>query len=103
MKLVAGAASLALALHTVDAGFADMKKSYAQIRKSGDKRNLLAAQQNNPYTEVNNYGCWCYFDDQVGNGRGEPVDLIDAECKNLHKGYIARWQIFQIAEVQPME
>jgi hypothetical protein len=91
MKLVSGATTLALALHTADAGFTDMKKSYAKlienVSKDGNKRNLLANPNNNPYVEVNNYGCWCYFDDQVGNGKGQPVDLIDAECKNLHKGY----------------
>jgi len=89
MKLVAGATTLVLAFHTADAGFKDMKKSYGKliesIKKSGDKRNLLS--NGGTFVEVNNYGCWCYFDDQVGNGKGEPVDLIDAECKNLHKGY----------------
>jgi len=36
------------------------------------------------------YGCWCLFDSNngyVGNGYGQPVDEIDAECKLLHDNY----------------
>ena len=24
-----------------------------------------------------NYGCWCYFNDNVGRGKGQPVDEFD--------------------------
>ena len=33
------------------------------------------------------YGCWCYFQDDVGQGIGTPVDQIDEFCKVLHQGY----------------
>jgi len=33
------------------------------------------------------YGCWCYFYDNVGRGKGNPVDEIDAMCKVLGEGY----------------
>merc|ERR1712127_570949 len=33
------------------------------------------------------YGCWCYFYDDVGNGKGTPVDEIDSFCKILNEGY----------------
>ena len=33
------------------------------------------------------YGCWCYFEDQYQRGKGDPVDAIDALCKDLHAGY----------------
>jgi len=36
---------------------------------------------------LNNYGCWCYFYDNHGPGRGEPQDEIDRACKALHHGY----------------
>ena len=82
MKFVV-ATSMGLMLG-VDASFKLMKDSYAQLVKQiGGDRNLL----NTALANVNNYGCWCYFDDQVGNGKGEPMDLIDAECRNLHRGY----------------
>merc|ERR1712226_236499 len=70
-----------LALLGVDANYKAMKKSYGEIVKGN--RNLLTTSINN----VNKYGCWCYFDDDVGNGKGEPMDLVDAECRNLHRGY----------------
>ena len=36
---------------------------------------------------VNNYGCWCYFEENHGNGKGSPTDEIDQFCKYLHDGY----------------
>merc|ERR1711887_431000 len=58
-----------------------MRKAYTEMGKKN--RNLLTTNIAN----VNKYGCWCYFDDDVGNGRGDPVDLVDQECRNLHRGY----------------
>jgi len=84
MKLVSGTV-LALAL-TAEAGIKSIRKGYNELIKSarekGD-RNLLTTTIAN----VNKYGCWCYFDNDVGNGKGEPMDLIDEECRNLHRGY----------------
>ena len=37
--------------------------------------------------KIENYGCWCYFYDNHGPGKAEPVDEIDASCKILHHGY----------------
>jgi len=36
---------------------------------------------------LDEYGCWCYFFDNVGRGKGTPVDEIDAMCKTLGEGY----------------
>ena len=36
---------------------------------------------------VNRYGCWCFFEDDHGRGRGEPQDEIDTICRTLHHGY----------------
>ena len=35
----------------------------------------------------NGYGCWCYFEDSHGQGKGVPRDQIDENCKILHDGY----------------
>ena len=35
----------------------------------------------------NNYGCWCYFNDRVLVGKGQPVDAMDEQCQILHHGY----------------
>merc|ERR1711937_520262 len=36
---------------------------------------------------MNEYGCWCYFDDEHGRGKGQPQDAIDEMCKVLADGY----------------
>jgi len=86
MKLVIATAAIAASLITVDASLKSMQRGYEalikQTQKSGDRSIIRTSIAN-----VNQYGCWCYFDDLVGNGKGEPVDLIDAECRNLHRGY----------------
>jgi hypothetical protein len=70
-----------------------MKESYGKLAKGN--RNLLTTEIAN----VNQYGCWCYFDDAVGNGKGEPMDLVDAECRNLHRGY--ECAVADIANCEP--
>lgn len=30
------------------------------------------------------YGCWCYFDEQHGQGKGQPVDVFDSHCMKYH-------------------
>ena len=37
--------------------------------------------------QINDYGCWCYFEDQHGQGKGQPVNDVDEYCKQLHQGY----------------
>ena len=41
----------------------------------------------NAVHNLDEYGCWCYFYDNVGRGKGTPVDEIDGFCKTLHEGY----------------
>ena len=36
---------------------------------------------------LNEFGCWCYFYDDVGRGKGTPVDEVDGFCKVLADGY----------------
>jgi hypothetical protein len=36
---------------------------------------------------LDEYGCWCYFAENVGRGKGQPVNEIDSMCKILHDGY----------------
>ena len=36
---------------------------------------------------IDGYGCWCYFGDDHGHGRGQPVNEVDALCQWLHHGY----------------
>merc|ERR1712203_311703 len=36
---------------------------------------------------INEYGCWCYFGNDHGRGKGQPQDAIDEMCKVLADGY----------------
>lgn len=36
---------------------------------------------------INGYGCWCYFQEDHGKGKGQPANEVDASCKWLHDGY----------------
>ena len=33
------------------------------------------------------HGCWCYFSNSQGKGKGKPIDFLDEMCKVLHDGY----------------
>lgn len=41
----------------------------------------------NVVDQFSEYGCWCYFDGDVGRGKGQPVDEFDTLCKTLADGY----------------
>lgn len=41
----------------------------------------------NSIEKLNEYGCWCYFQDDHGRGKAQPVDALDEVCKILHDGY----------------
>ena len=36
---------------------------------------------------IDGYGCWCYFQNEHGQGRGEAQNEVDLQCKILHNGY----------------
>ena len=71
--------------------------------------DYLAAVQNNPMAAaertitqddmdlINEYGCWCYFQDAHGSGKGKPVDEIDTLCKmKLLKNKHAFWLFLEL-------
>lgn len=39
------------------------------------------------FEAIENYGCWCHFNENHGKGKGAPIDSIDAMCKNLAQAY----------------
>merc|ERR1712039_573566 len=70
----------------------------AAADKASIDRQLMAQVQNsslrafsgniaNAVERLDEYGCWCYFYDNVGRGKGTPVDEIDGFCKTLADGY----------------
>merc|ERR1712079_465815 len=52
-----------------------------------DAERAFGGQIGNTINGMNEYGCWCYFYDDHGRGKGTPVDAIDEMCKTLHEGY----------------
>ena len=80
------------------AGVAEMEKMLSELGDSsapaGGQRSQLQSPEpdvNNPITtilsQIWNYGCWCYFQDNHGRGRGEAQNYMDEHCKVLHHGY----------------
>jgi len=37
--------------------------------------------------ELQEYGCWCYFNELHGRGKSHPIDFIDTICRELAEGY----------------
>merc|ERR1712000_497076 len=38
-------------------------------------------------SNISEMGCWCYFNDDHGRGKGQPISSLDEICKILHDGY----------------
>merc|ERR1739847_206107 len=36
---------------------------------------------------IEHYGCWCYFDNDNGLGKGVAQNELDEYCRTLHEGY----------------
>jgi len=53
--------------------------------KSG--RSFASSWGQKMIESINGYGCWCYFQDEHGQGRGKPQNEVDGTCKKLHDGY----------------
>lgn len=83
MKFLATAAA-SLALVAADKNSIDAQLM-AQVQNSSLRAfsgNIAVAVRN-----LDEYGCWCYFYDNVGRGKGTPVDEVDGFCKTLADGY----------------
>jgi hypothetical protein len=61
-----------------------MKHDFKQRMESLDGERSIT---NTDMDMIDEYGCWCYFMNDHGQGRGKPVDDIDMLCKRLHDGY----------------
>ena len=52
-----------------------------------DAAPTLRALSPSTIAQLQNYGCWCYFEDEHGHGRGQAVDEVDKCCHDLANGY----------------
>jgi len=62
-----------------------INRAVAEARSNGDRNldQIFGAGLNN----IRDYGCWCFFLEEAGNGKSSPVDAIDRLCKDLQHGY----------------
>jgi len=50
-------------------------------------RNLENILSSGSFENLKHYGCWCNLEDPSAQGKGAPVDAMDALCKQLNAGY----------------
>ena len=81
--LTEGALFFMLFLYKAEAHFGNLQQSLNDFaRKVGEH-----VRHKFDINRIDGYGCWCHFKDHTIGSRGEPRDLVDAECKALHNGY----------------
>jgi len=89
MKFVATSCLVATAF----AGVNNMNRLIQQIRReavvngSAQTRSFASAWGQKLIESIDGYGCWCYFQEDHGNGRGKPINQMDQRCKQLHDAY----------------
>merc|ERR1712048_1034542 len=85
MKLLA----LATLAGTTMASFEQMKTDMANIVNRYVRGLMEADRQGlrNILDNINEYGCWCYFQEHHGRGHANPVDGLDRFCRKLNMGY----------------
>lgn len=77
----AGSHILSLAIDSVDKFLAD------QVGMDPGNFKNLGLTVGPAMKNIEDYGCWCYFEDAHGTGKGVPVDAVDGHCKTLALGY----------------
>jgi len=94
MKSVIASAILA---GIAKAGFSAMKEDFTRMTnryvrgliESGTPvdRAISDILTGDNFDRINEYACWCYFEDDHGRGHGKPLNGIDHICKKLADGY----------------
>lgn len=89
--------STTLLAAVANAGFADMKTEFNQLVNQYVRGLMLAGQPidraisdvltGENFDRINEYGCWCYFEDDHGRGHGKAINGMDHICKKLADGY----------------
>lgn len=80
MKLVISVAVLA---SSVLAGFDEMKNM--SLKATGPR--AVVDMMGEQFDNIDGYGCWCYFYEDHGKGKSQPVNQMDGFCKLLAEGY----------------
>jgi len=87
VAVLSSAAMVSADLMTIKQNFIGLvKNSTMQIPGSGDTRSFESGWASEMIDAINEYGCWCYFQEN-GSGRGPPANEVDSQCKKLQDGY----------------
>merc|ERR1712110_308504 len=74
------------------AGIIEMRRDFEDLKVAA-LQNDTAQMRNigntfdQAFDSFDGYGCWCYFEEEHGKGRGQAVDEVDQVCKKLANGY----------------
>jgi len=74
-------------------GYSIMRQRLARMVSNSSNSNGPSArfsdfQIDNFFSDIHNgWGCWCYFDENSGRGRGQALNEGDALCKTMQHGY----------------
>lgn len=74
----------------MDSYFESIAEVEGMVNKRFERSNLgrsLTDMMGLTLDNINDYGCWCYFEDHHGSGRGPVVNDVDLFCRALHQGY----------------
>jgi len=93
MKLASVGLAIA-SIKTAQAGFALIEEAITEGLRNLTVQDMRPGLRKfNPLTTTSisnirdGFGCWCYFDDDSYQGRGNPLNDVDAMCKVLQQGY----------------
>ena len=71
------------------------KRSVGKLRHfGGSSGGAMSGQLNFMIAAIDpivGYGCWCFFEEDHGKGKGRPVNRVDEICKVMHDGY--EWKV----------
>jgi len=93
MKATAAVSSILLLSKNAFAGYSEIESmiEQAQANLTTMDRNLgggdTAFLMGSPLEKINGYGCWCFLQEEHGQGAGEAQNEVDAHCQTLHHGY----------------
>jgi len=87
-----GAALVSADLETIKQNFIGLVKNSSipvpvPDGTGADGRSFGSSWAGQMIENIDEYGCWCYFQEDHGKGRGPPANEVDAQCKKLHDGY----------------